>query len=128
MATLEDVREIGSTLPGTVEGAGAQFGLSVEIKGKLKGYCWSWLERLEPKKARTPNLDVLAVLVPSLMAKELLLQSNTEAFFTESHYNNYPAVLVRLPLVSKEEIEPLLIEAWRCRAPRSLIAEFERPQ
>lgn len=32
-------------------------------KGKVKGFCWSWMERVEPKAPRVENLDVLAVRV-----------------------------------------------------------------
>jgi hypothetical protein len=42
-------------------------------------------------------------------------------FFTEPHYNGYPAVLVRLPAVTIDELEVLITDAWRCLAPRSLL-------
>jgi hypothetical protein len=46
----------------------------------------------------------------------------TKAFFTEPHYNVYPAILVRLPDIDLELLEKLLADAWRCRAPRRLLA------
>ena len=61
MADLDDVRRVGRSLPGAVEGTDS-FGFGVEVKGKVKGFCWSWLERLEPKKARVENLAVLVRL------------------------------------------------------------------
>jgi hypothetical protein len=39
-------------------------------------------------------------------------------FFTEPHYNGFPAVLVRLPAVSLERLEELIADAWRCVAPK----------
>ena len=73
-----------------------------------------------------PRADVLAVRVVDLVDKEALLASDPERFFTEPHYDGFPAVLVRLPLVGLDVLEELLVDAWRCQAPRSLVAEFER--
>ena len=116
MATQADVRRIAKALPGTEEGTD-RFGFSVSVKGKWKGYAWVWLERLEPKKPRVPNLSVLAVRVANLAQKDLMLRSDPVRFFTEPHYNNYPAVLVRLGEVSVPELRMLLRDAWECVAP-----------
>jgi hypothetical protein len=95
------------------------------VKGKQKGFCWSWLERVHPKKARVPNERFLAVRVPNLSAKEIILGSDDQKFFTEDHYNGYPAVLVRLDEIAAGELEDYLIEAWRCVAPKDLLVEFD---
>ena len=116
MATQDDVRRICGKLPGAVEGEG-RFGFGVENKGKMKGFLWSWAERVHPKKARVPNDDVLVVVVPNLAAKEVILGSDSEKFFTEPHYNGYPAVHIRLALIGVDELEDLVVEAWRCKAP-----------
>ena len=52
MATQNDVRKIALSLPGTIEGT-ERFAFSVEVKGKQKGFVWVWLERKDPRKART---------------------------------------------------------------------------
>lgn len=120
MPDLDDVREIGLQLPGTIETPGTQFSLSVLVKGKSKGLAWTWMERVDPKRKREPNPAVLAIRVPNLEARELLLASNTDVFFTEPHYNGYPAVLVRLDRIDRAELEDLLIEAWRTLGGRDL--------
>lgn len=125
MATQDDVRRIASRLPGAIEGIG-RFAFEVEVKGKMKGFCWSWAERVDPKKARVVNDNVLAVSVPNLEAKEVLLSSDPAKFFTEPHYNGYPAVLVRLEAIPAEELEDLLLEAWRTKAPKALQNEFDQ--
>lgn len=125
MADLEDVRRICRNLPDTAEGDGAQFGFGVMVKGKSKGFVWSWGERIDPKKARVPNEGVLAVRVPGLAAKQVILDSDPAKFFTEDHYNNYPAVLVRLDQIGLDELEDLIIEAWKCCAPAALIKAWE---
>jgi hypothetical protein len=47
-------------------------------------------------------------------------------FFTEPHYNGFPAVLVRLPKVPRALLRRLIVDAWLCQAPRKLVEEFER--
>ena len=119
MATQADVRRIALSLPEAEEEQG-RFAFGIRVKGKLKGFAWVWLERLDPKKARVPNPKVLAVRVANLNEKNLMIAAEPAKFFTEPHYNGYPAVLVRLAEVSAKELRPLLMEAWRCVAPTSL--------
>jgi hypothetical protein len=119
MATQADVRRIALSLPGTEEST-SDFAFSVRNKGKPKGFAWVWKERVTPKKPRVPNDGVLAVRVANLGQKEAILSADPVKFFTEPHYNGYPAVLVRLEAVTAEDLEVLLAEAWRCQAPKEL--------
>jgi hypothetical protein len=125
MATQDDVRRIALSLPETSE-AEDHFGFSVRNKGKPKGFAWAWNERIEPEKPRVPRPDVLAVRVASQAEKAGLLAADPARFFTEPHYNGFPAVLVRLPAIDTGELEELIIDAWRCQAPRAL-AERLKP-
>jgi hypothetical protein len=125
MATQQDVRRIALSLPQTSE-AEDRFG--VLNKGKLKGFAWSWNERIDPRKPRVPNPEVLAVRVASLAEKEELLAADPDKFFTEPHYNRFPAVLVRLPAIGVGELAELLTDAWRCQAPRARTAKLSPPQ
>jgi hypothetical protein len=121
MATQADVRKIALSLPETEEAAD-RFAFSVRNKGKLKGFVWVWMERVEPKKPRVPQPDVIAVRVASLVEKDRLLELEPRKFFTEPHYDGFPAVLVNLPSIKVRELKPLITEAWRCQAPRDLKA------
>jgi hypothetical protein len=126
MPDQDDVRRICSKLPGATENEG-RFGFSVEVKGKQKGFVWSWAERIHPKKARVINDSVIAISTPSLAAKEIILGSDHgDKIFTEPHYNGYPAVLVRLEAIELKELEDLIIEAWRCKAPPALVAQYDQ--
>jgi hypothetical protein len=127
MATRDDVRRIALSLPETVEDDG-RFAFAVRGKAKPKGFVWVWLERIEPKKARVPNPKVVAVRVADAGEKAALLASNSRKFFTEDHYNGYPAVLVRLAAIRRDELEELLTDAWRCMAPRELVKKFDEEQ
>jgi hypothetical protein len=119
VATQADVRRIALSLPETEE-AGGRFAFSVLNKGKPKGFVWVWLERLTPKKPRVPNPAVIAVRVPNLGHKDALLSADPDKFFTEPHYNGFPAVLVRLDAVNVADLKLLIGDAWRCQAPAAL--------
>ena len=121
MATHEDVRKICSGLPGAAEGEG-RFGFGV----RGKGFCWTWMERVHSKKARVENPGVLAVLTPGLGAKEVLMGAEPAKYAVDPHYDGYPAVLVRLDAVDVGRLEELLTEAWRTKATREGLAQFER--
>ncbi len=119
MATQADVRRMALSLPETEE-APNHFAFSVRNKGKPKGFVWVWMERVAPKKPRVPQPSVIAVRVASLDDKDALLALDPAKFFTEPHYNGFPAVLVRLPAMTARELKPLITEAWRCQAPKDL--------
>jgi hypothetical protein len=119
MASQADVRRIALSLPET-EQAPDGFAFSVRNKGKLKGFVWVWMERLAPRKPRVPQPNVIAIRVASLDDKDFLLALDPAKFFTEPHYNGFPAVLVRLPALTVRELKPLITQAWRCQAPKDL--------
>jgi hypothetical protein len=116
MATQSDVRRIALALPGAEEST-ERFAFSVQHKGKAKGFAWVWSERVEPKTPRVPNPGVLAVRVTNVAQRDLMIAAEPAKFFTEPHYNGFPAVLVRLDAVSVGDLEELLAGAWRCQAP-----------
>lgn len=125
MADQSDVRRLALALPGVIESE-THFSFAVRNGGKEKGFVWAWNERVEPKKPKVPNPEVVAVRVANAIEKEALLASGQPHFFTEPHYNGYPAVLVRLPLVPLDELEELIIDAWRCQAPRALVKAYNQ--
>jgi hypothetical protein len=121
LVDLEEVRMMSLALPETNAGFHENRQFFAEVAGK--GFAWTWMERITPKKPRVPCLEALAVRVADLTEKEVLLASDERTFFTEPHYNNFPAVLVRLAEVDPEELRALLTEAWRTRAPKRLVKE-----
>jgi hypothetical protein len=126
--THAEVRRIALSLEGTQEGE-HDFAFSVLNKGRQKGYAWVWKERVDPKKPRVPNPAVLAVRVANLGQKDALIAAEPKKFFTEPHYNGFPAVLVRLAEVSKADMRVLLEDAWRtqCPARRKTVRKGQGP-
>jgi len=125
VANQSDVRRIALALPDVTEEADHPFAFAVRAGKKDKGFVWAWAERVTPGKPRVHNLDVLAVRVPNLGEKEMLLASDPDKFFTEPHYNGFPAVLVRLAAVDVDELAELITDAWRCLAPKRLVKEYD---
>ena len=68
---------------------------------------------------------MFAVRVSGEEEKAALIAADPQTFFTEPHYNGYPAVLVRLEAIDEDELTELLTDAWRLAAPRRLLAEFD---
>jgi len=125
MATRSDVRKIALSFPEAREGDG-HFAFCVPNGAKCKGFAWVWMERVHPKKPRVANPEVLAVRVANLDAKEILLMADERKFFTEPHYDGFPAVLVRLKEISRAELRPLLADAWATQAPKALLEKLRK--
>lgn len=119
MASQADVRRIALALPETTEDPGF---FRFFVRGKQ--FAWSWMERIDPKAARVANDEVIAVRVADELEKQSLLAVDPAVFFTEPHYDGYPAVLVRLPAIDLDLLETVLTAAWRSRAPRRLAADL----
>jgi hypothetical protein len=122
MATQADVRRIARSLPETEEVPG-RFAFAVRSKGKLKGFAWVWMERVVPKKPRVANPAVLAVRVANLVDKDVLISAEPTKYFTEPHYDGFPAVLVRLAAVTVADLRELLGEARRSMQPPKKVAK-----
>ena len=114
MPTWEDVVEIGTGFPG-VETSTSYGTPALKVKGKLM--C----------RLRT-DPDALVVRVLDVADSEALLQGRPEVFFTTPHYDGYPYVLVRLEVADRIQLSELLEDAWRIRAPKRMVAEYESRQ
>ena len=123
MADQDTVRRIALSLPDTGEYED-RFAFYVLNKAKRKPFVWVWMERTDPKKARVPQPAVVAVRVANLDEKAAILALDPDKFFTEPHYNGYPAVLIRLHAID-DDLEEFIVDAWRCQAPRQLVKEFD---
>jgi hypothetical protein len=119
MPGQDDVRRLALALP-EVEESAAEFGFSVAGKG----FVWLWRERVDPKKKKVPNPEVVVLRVADLGEKEALIAS-VPGVFTEPHYNGYKAVLVRLPEVALDDLAELVTDSWRTMAPGALRAHLD---
>lgn len=123
VATWDDVREAALPLPGARESQ--TYGVP---SWKVRDRLFVWERPLRRKELdelgdAAPGGPVLGVRVADVGAKEALLASEPGVFFTTSHFDGYPAVLVRLDAIDADELRELVVEAWADRAPRRLVAE-----
>lgn len=122
MVDVDTVRRIAHSLPGCQDRSTATV---LRFYVRDKQFAWTYHQRLHPKRPRQPRPDVLAVrCAPE--DKERLLASDPGKFFTDDHYQGFPAVLVYLECVDERELKSLLEAAWRCQAPPALKRQQEK--
>ena len=64
-----------------------------------------------------PEGPILAVRVADLGEKEAVLADPPKGFFTISHFDGYPAVLVELQAVGKRALREAIVDGWLACAP-----------
>ena len=121
MVDADTVRRLALALPEAVETSRPSGQLAFEVAGK--GFAWSFMRRIEPKKPRIPDPSILAIRC-ELPRKEMLIEAAPETFFDDDHYRGFPAVLTRLAAIDEPELAALLAAAWRLQAPRNLAKAF----
>ena len=84
---------------------------ALKVKGKL-------FARLKEDEER------IAIFV-DFMEREAMTQENPDAYIVTDHYRDWPMMLVDLEAVPDDELREVLIESWRRRAPKKLVAELD---
>lgn len=124
MPTFDDVRRLTTALP--------------EVTDKIswgavmwcvagKGFVWERPLRakdLAELGASAPDGPILGARVADEGEKQALIAESPDVFFTISHLDGYPAVLVRLDEISLERLEEVVVDAWLDRAPKRLAAAY----
>ncbi len=72
------------------------------------------------------NPDAFVFRVLDVPDQQALVRGEPDVFFTTPHYDGWPYVLVRLDMVSLDQLEELIEDAWRIRASKKLVTEYER--
>jgi len=100
--TFDAVRAIGRTLP-DVEESTMYRAPALKIRGKL-------LACMASHKSAEPNTLVVRLAFED---RDALIADDPQTYYLKPHYEGYPSVLVRLPLISHEALRDLLQSAWR---------------
>jgi hypothetical protein len=100
--SFNTVREIGLALPDVEEGT-AYGSPALKVHGRMFA-CLAVHRSAEP--------DSLVIRI-SFDQRDELIAAEPKTYYLTDHYVNYPAVLVRLRLVSPDALRELLLMAWR---------------
>lgn len=125
MPTLEEVRAIAATLPGSQE------------RATTGGAAWSVLNKLFAWEAHPwPSVPadirdiivrepVLVVKVPSEDHKLAYREGWPSVFLPQTTGWSEPKIALRLEAVEPQMLVELLTEGWYCQAPKYLKREFD---
>jgi hypothetical protein len=122
MATEDDVRRLALALPHVEEIESEGF----DFRVGNKGFVWSYPERA-PGRRRVIRTDIAVLYVGDEAEKQALLLGQPELFFTTPAYDGWPLVMLRLDRVELPQLEELILDAWRMRAPAELAADLQEP-
>ncbi|MFG3600884.1 MmcQ/YjbR family DNA-binding protein [Micromonospora chersina] len=120
MADADDIRHLALALPHVVEIDSAGFDFRVADKG----FVWSYPER-RPGTSRRIRTDIAVLYVGDEAEKQALLLGEPDLFFTTPAYDGLPLVMLRLAQVSVDRLRELVTDAWRMRAPDSLVGDLD---
>ena len=115
MVDIATVRRLALALPGAADRS-SDDRLAFEAAGK--GFAWTYMRRVTPKKPRVADLEVMAVRC-AIERKEMLIEAAPDRFFDDDNYRGYPAVLVRLAAVEEGELAALLREGVELNATKT---------
>jgi hypothetical protein len=116
MADADDVRRLALALPHVVEIDSD--GFDFRVGGH--GFVWSYPERL-PGQPRVIRTDIAVLFVGDEAEKQALLLGEPDLFFTTPGYDGLPLVMLRLAKVGVRRLRELIGDAWRMRAPATLV-------
>jgi hypothetical protein len=124
LVTFRDVEQFALSLPETT--SEPSYGGELALKVNKRFLARQRVEMAEQVDELTgePYGEVLVLKVADLGEKEALIASSPRAFFTVAHYDGYATVLVRMPLVSEEEIRETVMESWMALAPKRALRSY----
>jgi hypothetical protein len=124
MATWDDVRELALALPETSEDVSRD---QRRWRVKDKGFVWERPLRRSDYEAlgdAAPDGPILGAWVEHELAKKALIADDPSIYFTTPHFDGYPAILVQLDPIDRDELREVITEAWLCRAPKRLLKAY----
>ncbi|WP_349828612.1 MmcQ/YjbR family DNA-binding protein [Brevibacterium litoralis] len=126
MATMDDVVRIAQSLPEvTMRPAWGNDMWRV----RDKGFVWARpLNRTDRAHlgvpAETDTGSTIGVRTESQEAKEALLGTDPDVYFTIPHFDGSPVLLVQVDAIDAEDLHEVITGAWIARAPKRLAAAF----
>jgi hypothetical protein len=124
MATWDDVASIIGELQLTDERSPHEWRVGKKLIAWERPLRKSDREALAALGIEPPEGDILGVRVADEGVKFALIDDEPDVYFTTSHFDGYPAVLVKLAEIDELGLRELIVEAWLTQAPKRLVQEF----
>jgi hypothetical protein len=124
MATWDDVASIVGELQLTDERSPHEWRVGNKLIAWERPLRKSDREALAALGIEPPEGDILGVRVADEGVKFALIADEPAVYFTTSHFDGYPAVLVKLAEIDELGLRELIVEAWLTQAPKRLVQEF----
>jgi hypothetical protein len=106
----EVVQELALAYPGAE--AGTSYGTpAVKVRGRL------FVRLHQDGDSVVVRIDV--------SERAMRMRADPKAFHITDHYLAYPWMLVRLSAVRRDDLDDLLEDSWRLRAPQRLVAAYD---
>ena len=119
-ATVEDVHELARSMPGVTEAEGGRTVYQVS----RRSFVFFRNPRPDAVRPETGERydDVIVFWVDSEQAKRALVDDDSTPFFTTSHFDGHPSVLLRGAHVGRltyDELAEIVYDAWLARASKT---------
>ncbi|MEU2255247.1 MmcQ/YjbR family DNA-binding protein [Nocardia xishanensis] len=126
-ARIADVHAIARGMPHVTNAAGPRGNAIYQVGGK--SFVFFRTPRPDAVDPRTGERypDVIVFWVPSESDKQALVQDPDAPFFTTSHFDGHPSVLVRacrLHEITLGELTEIIQDAWLSQASRKRAADW----
>ena len=123
-ATWDDVSAMTRELPAAEPGV--RFG---DATWKVGKNVFVWVRPLRKRDLEelgdaAPAGEIIGASTIDVGEKLGLIDENPHAFFTTSHFDGFPAILIALDRVDPGRLREVVTDAWLARAPKRLAAEF----
>ena len=125
MATLDDVRRVAATLPGSEERA-TTGGAAWFVRSKLYAWeCHPWPSIPDDMRAIIEAELVVGVKVADAEDAMALREMQPDVFLRSTTRWGEPKVAFRMAGIDDDHLAELVTEAWRVQAPKYLRAQFD---
>ncbi len=125
MATLDDIRAVTRTLPGSEERQ-MTGGVAWFVRRKLYAWeCHPWPSIPEDVRAIVAAEPVVGVKVAERMDALALVEMAPGVFLRTTTTWGEPKVAFRMAMIDLDHLAELVTEAWRVQAPKYLRRQFD---
>jgi hypothetical protein len=125
MATLDDLRRVTDTLPGSEERA-TMGGAAWFVRRKLYAWeCHPWPSVPADIRAILESEPVVGVKIADRMDALALVQMAPDVFLRTTTTWGEPKVAFRMAAIDRDHLAELVTDAWRVQAPKYLRREFD---